>query len=83
MKVGSAVAEHARENEHSIAFENVRVLSIDGFYHRRTIREGLEIQKHSEVMNQVPGREISGTWKLLEKSRRRRREIEGERQQSI
>src|SRR5690606_36287230 len=83
MKVGSAVAEHAKDNEHSIAFENVRALSIDRFYHRRMIREGLEIQKHNDVINQVPGRESSGTWKLLEKPRRRRREREREKQPSI
>src|SRR5690606_27414088 len=73
MKVGSAVAEHARDNEHSIAFENVRAFSIDGFYHRRTIREGLETRKHNDVTDQVPGREISGKAAKKEKGNRERK----------
>ena len=55
----SAVAEHVRSNQHSIAWDQVRILDQDSITSTRRIREALHIRKHTNRMNRDGGIEVS------------------------
>ena len=61
----SAVTEHIWFNQHSIAWDHVKILDQDSMTSARRIREALHIRKHSNLMNRDGGVEVSHIWDSL------------------
>ena len=65
----SAVAEHAREKEHTIAWDSARIVDRAGGWTQRKVKEALHIACHksrgSPLMNKDDGMKISNVWKAL------------------
>ena len=61
----SAVAEHVWSNQHSIAWDHMRILDQDSITSTRKIREALHIRQHTNLMNRDGGVEVSHIWDSL------------------
>ena len=58
----SAIAEHFHNTNHSIDFENTKVIAKIDNYRDRTIREAIEIIKHPNNINKEDGYRLSKNW---------------------
>ena len=73
----SAVAEHAySEDGHQILIDETQVLAKEKFYHRRLIREAIEIEKCPQNFNRVDGVKLSQTWKRIFRKKQMRRSFQ-------
>jgi len=69
-----ALAKHSDSSSHHIFIENVKLIHKEKNYLKRKIKEALEIEKRSNIMNKDEGLKISNTWKpILEKGKYHKR----------
>jgi len=58
----SALAEHLSKTKHHVCLEDAKVIAREDNYHKRKIREAIEIMKFPQNLNRDNGGEISGNW---------------------
>ena len=58
----SAVAEHARMNNHEIDWSGARIVNIERKWHARKVKEALIIAKENSRMNMDKSMERSPAW---------------------
>jgi len=58
----SALAEHSSKTKHHVCLEDAKVIAREDNYHKRKIREAIEIMKFPQNLNRDNGSEISGNW---------------------
>jgi len=58
----SALAEHSSKTKHHLCVENTSIVAREENYHRRKIREALEIMKHPHNLNRNSGIQINSSW---------------------
>jgi len=58
----SALAEHSSKTKHHVCLESARIIAREDNYHKRKIREAIEIMKYPQNLNRDNGSEISGNW---------------------
>lgn len=58
----SAVAEHARMEDHAIDWEGAKILDREQGWHARKVKEALFIKKTMPEMNKDKGMELSAAW---------------------
>ena len=61
----SALAEHSSKTRHQMCLEDAKVIAREDNYHKRKIREAIEIMKVPQNLNRDNGSEISGNWLTL------------------
>ena len=69
----SAVAEHAKQKDHTINFNGVNILSKEKHYGKRMIKEAIEIEKCPKNFNREDGWRISNAWKTIIHEARKQR----------
>jgi len=57
-----ALAEHSSKTKHHVCLEDAKVIAREDNYHKRKIREAIEIMKFRQNLNRDNGSEISGNW---------------------
>jgi hypothetical protein len=58
----SALVEHSSKTKHHVCVEDAKVIAREDNYHKRKIREAIEIMKFPQNLNRDNGSEISGNW---------------------
>ena len=58
----SAIAEHVVETNHTIDFDNTKMLATGCNFYDLAIRESIEIHKHDNLMNREKGYYLSHSW---------------------
>ena len=58
----SALAKHSSKTKHHVCLEDAKVIAREDNYHKRKIKEAIEIMKFPQNLNNGNGSEISGNW---------------------
>lgn len=56
------LVEHSLRSRHHICLEDTKIISREDQYFKRKFREGLQIMKHPDNLNQDGGGEVSRSW---------------------
>ena len=57
--ITSAIGEHISQTGHPISIENVKIIGTESDWHRRRIKEAIEIKSHRPTLNRDGGYELA------------------------